>query len=154
MDRSWAAVVVLALGMGACRSPALTPGAAATASHSKAKEAAMTEWKGQFSGATRGAQQVVESSAQWQRLWSVIGQSAPAEPDFKSYFAVAVLLGQRNTGGYQVQWREPDSSGTATVVTYKEIKPQGITMQVLTQPYAVKVFPRGKPQILVEAAQD
>ena len=154
MDKSWAAVTILALGLGACRSAPTTPRDAATAPQTKVKEAAMLEWKGQFSGVLQGAQRVIESAAQWQTLWSEIGQGAPAAPDFESSFAVAVFLGQRTTGGYRVEWREPDSSGTSTVVRYKEREPQGITMQVLTQPYAVKVFPRGKSQIAVEAAQD
>jgi hypothetical protein len=150
-------VAVLALGLGACRSARPqpvppTPADAATAAQAKVKEAAMQDWQGQFSGALQGAQRVIESPAQWQALWSEIGQGAPDAPDFKSSFAVAVFLGQRNTGGCGVAWLKPDSSGPATVVRYKETKPQGITMQVLTQPYAVKVFPRGKFQILVEAA--
>ncbi len=114
----------------------------------------MLEWKGQFASVLQGAQRVIESTAQWKTLWSEIGQAAPAAPDFKSSFAVAVFLGQRNTGGYRVEWLQPDASGAATVVRYKEMTPQGITMQVMTQPYAVKVFPRGQRQIKVEAAQD
>jgi hypothetical protein len=153
MAQSWMAAALLVLGLGACRSAAPAPGSAATA-RGGVKEAAMQEWKGQFSGALQSAQRVIESAAQWQALWSEIGQAAPAAPDFKSSFAVAVFLGQRSTGGYSVEWLEPDSGGAATVVRYKESKPQGITMQVLTQPYSVKVFPRGRSQIRVEAAQD
>jgi hypothetical protein len=114
----------------------------------------MQEWKGQFSGVLQGGQRVIESAAQWQALWSDIGQPAPAGPDFDSIFAVAVFLGRRNTGGYGVGWLDPASSGPAGVIRYKEIKPQGVASQILTQPYAVKIFPRGKSRIQVEAAQN
>ena len=138
------AALILALALGACRG----------APQPQVKEAAMTEWKGQFSGALQGAQKILRSEAEWLAAWAEIGQAAPAAPDFKSSFAVAVLLGQRSTGGYRVQWLDPDSSGAATVIRYKEMKPQGMSMQALTQPYAVKVFPRGKADIRVEAAAD
>jgi hypothetical protein len=154
MDKSWPAVTVLALGLAACRGAMPSPSDAATAQQDRAKEAAMQEWTGQFSGMLQNAQRVVASVAQWQALWSEIGQSAPPSPDFGSSVAVAVFLGQRSTGGYRIQWLQPDSSGTVTVVRYKEMKPQGITMQVLTQPYAVKVFPRSRSPITVEAARE
>ena len=114
----------------------------------------MTEWKGQFSGAVQGARRLIRSEAEWSAAWAEIGQSAPAAPDFKTHFAVAVLLGQRSTGGYRVQWLEPASSGTQTVIRYKVMKPQGMAMQALTQPYAVKVFPLEKADIRAEEAAD
>ena len=138
------AALILALALGACRG----------APQPQIKEAAMTEWKGQFSGALQGAQRVIRSEPEWQAAWAEIGQAAPAAPDFKSRFAVAVFLGQRSTGGYRVQWLEPDSSGPATVVRYREMKPQGMAMQALTQPYAVKVFLLDKPEIRLEQAAD
>jgi len=153
----WAAA--LALALGSCRSETPRPASPAPAdtttdAQAKVKEAAMLEWKGQFSGALQGAQRVIRSETEWQAAWAEIGQGAPAAPDFRSHFAVAVFLGQRSTGGYRVQWLDPDSSGPATVVRYREMKPQGITMQVLTQPYAVKVFPRDKADIRAETAAD
>jgi hypothetical protein len=149
-------IVALALGLaaGACRSVAPTTQGATASAQGKVKEAAVMEWKGQFSGAIQGGQRVIESAEQWQAAWSEIGQKAPAAPDFKTFFAVAVFLGQRNMGGYRVQWLEPDSTGSALVIRYKVLKPQDFGIQVLTHPYAVKVFPRGKAQIKVEAAAD
>jgi hypothetical protein len=137
-------LLLAGLALGACRSQGSAP----------AKEAVMSEWKGQFSGAVQGARTVIRSEDAWRGTWAAIGQEAPPAPDFRTQFAVAVLLGQRNTGGYRVLWLEPDSSGTATVVRYKEMKPQGMAMQALTQPYAVKVFPLGKPDIRVEESAD
>ena len=151
------AALTLALALGACRGETPRPlpaGEGTTAAQAKVKEAAMTEWKGQFSGALQSAQRVIRSEPEWQAAWAEIGQAAPAAPDFKSRFAVAVFLGQRSTGGYRVQWLEPDSSGPATVVRYREMKPQGMAMQALTQPYAVKVFLREKADIRAEAAAD
>ncbi|MDD5627672.1 MAG: protease complex subunit PrcB family protein [Elusimicrobia bacterium] len=139
------AALALALALAACGGVPRAP----------VKEAGMTEateWKGQFSGALQGARRVAQSEAQWRELWAEIGQAAPPAPDFRTRFAAAVLLGERRTGGWRVQWLEPDSSGAATVVRYRELKPDGMALQALTQPYAVKVFLREKPEVRVEAA--
>ncbi|MBI5241963.1 MAG: protease complex subunit PrcB family protein [Elusimicrobia bacterium] len=114
----------------------------------------MTEWKGQFSGALQGARKVIRSAADWRSSWAAIGQEAPTAPDFKTHFAVAVLLGERRTGGYRVQWLGVGPAGGATVVKYKEMKPEGMALQAVTQPYAVKVFPLEGGDIRVEEAED
>jgi len=111
----------------------------------------MTEWKGQDSGVGEGSHLVIRSQPQWQALWARIGQAAPSAPDFQSSFAVAVFLGQRSTGGYRVQWLEPEAAGPATVVRYRELKPRGFAIQALTKPFAVKVFASAAAEIIVEA---
>ena len=151
MERLGTLLAAAALLCGACRgAPARTQAAAA------GQEAAFmdTEWKGQFSGALQGSRRVVRSEAEWRQVWAEIGQAVPAAPDFKSLVAAAVFLGQRSTGGFGVKWLEPDLSGPALVLRYKEIRPRGMTMQVLTQPFAVKLFPRTAADIRLEEQPD
>lgn len=113
-----------------------------------------SEWKGQFSGARQGARKIIRSEADWRSVWAAIGQEAPPAPDFKTHFAVAVLLGERRTGGYRVQWLDAGPAAGATVVKYKEMKPEGMALQALAQPYAVKVFPLAGGDVRVEEAAD
>ena len=112
------------------------------------------EWKGQFCGVLKGSHRVLATAQQWAQAWAEIGQPAPPAPDFNSVFAVAVFLGERSTGGYGVKWLDPAASGPAAVVRYHETKPRGFATQVLTQPYAVKLFPRTARDMLVEALPD
>ena len=150
MNRAWACLSIVTLLCGACKN-APAHKAVAPALEVGNKEAADMEWKGQFCGVLQGSHRVINTAQQWQAVWAEIGQAAPAAPDFKAYFAVAAFLGQRNTGGHGIKWAQPDSSGPATVVRYREIRPRGIAIQVLTQPFAVKLFPRSMPEALVEA---
>ena len=106
------------------------------------------QWQGAFCGVVEAQARVVEDEAQWKRLWKDIGAEEPGVPDFKARFAVAVFLGQRNTGGYAARLMEPESAGGATVVRYKVSAPKGLVIQAITQPYHVRLYPRAGLTIL------
>ncbi|MFA6002799.1 MAG: protease complex subunit PrcB family protein [Elusimicrobiota bacterium] len=112
------------------------------------------EWKGQFCASSQSGHRVATSPEEWASAWAAVGQAAPSAPDFSQQFAVFVFLGQRNTGGYGVKWLETTSSDTVLSIRYLETKPSGMTMQVMTQPFAVHLFPRTGRQIKVEKASD
>ena len=147
--RLWPVLAILTVACGACLGPANK--GAAPAPEIGFKEAAAMEWKGLFCGVLQGSHRVLSTAADWRQAWADAGQAAPPTPDFKAYFAVIVFLGQRNTGGYGVRWTDPESSGATTVARYRIVTPRGLSIQVLTQPYAVKLFPRTAPEIRVEA---
>jgi hypothetical protein len=110
------------------------------------------EWKGQFSSVNEPAVRVIKDGAQWAKTWTDIGAGAPATPDFKSYWGVAIFLGQRNTGGYGIRWLPTVVHAETLTVRYQESKPRGLVVQVLTQPYAIKLFPKaGAEDISVTA---
>lgn len=111
----------------------------------KRKEKKAMEWKGAFCAIDAPTQIVVKTDEEWQALWKKLDKPAPAA-DFKKFFAVAVFLGTEPTGGYGVSWQ---AKGAA--VSYKIKKPEGMAIQALTQPYAVKLFPRAKGEIKVVA---
>jgi len=77
-------------------------------------------------------------------VWEKVGKPAPAA-DLKTHFAVAVFAGQRPTGGYSVSWQQHGSS-----VSYRWVKPKGMAMQVITQPYDIKLFPAIGAPVKVE----
>src|SRR6185369_14205291 len=96
------------------------------------------EWKGAFCPIDAPTQTVVQTQDEWEALWKKLDKPAPAA-DFTKFFAVAVFLGTEPTGGYGVSWQAKGNT-----VTYKIKKPEGIAMQALTQPYAIKLFPKAK----------
>ncbi|MDD5655799.1 MAG: protease complex subunit PrcB family protein [Elusimicrobia bacterium] len=119
------------------------PAAAGEDASTPVKEAAMLEWKGQFSSAEQPDARALKTAADWAAAWAAIGTAAPEAPDFQGFFGAAVFLGQRSTGGFGVRWLEPRRRDGKLEIFYQETKPTGLTMQVITQPYAVKLFPRG-----------
>ena len=111
----------------------------------KKKEKKAIEWKGAFCSVTEPTTSVVKTMEDWDGLWTMIGKPAP-EADFKKFFAVAVFLGTEPTGGFSVSWE-----AAANTVRYKVKKPEGMVIQSLTQPYAVKLFPKVNGEIKVVA---
>ena len=109
------------------------------------------EWKGQFCGESRASHRCLATTQEWRQAWSQIGQPAPPAPDFSRQVAVLVFLGERPTGGFGVQWLDPAASAAVLVVRYKLAVPRGMVPQVLTQPYALKLFPKTAPEVRVEA---
>ena len=135
------AAVLLLCSCGGSSPSATNPGPEPDGSR-RLEEAATMEWKGQFSGVERPAARVIRTPADWAETWADIGATPPQTPDFKTYIGAAVFLGQRNTGGHGIRWLEPQLRGDRLDIFYRETKPTGLTMQVITQPYAVKLFPR------------
>lgn len=111
------------------------------------------DWKGPFCAVSVPSHRIARTTDEWKDIWMKIGETPPGLPDFKDYFAVAVFLGMRNTGGYGVKWLEPEASGSVLTISYQEIKPRGLSMQVITQPYAVKLFSKASPEtkIIIQA---
>jgi hypothetical protein len=150
MNKRGAVLAALMLACGACRCAPRK--ASVSTAQTGSPEASAMEWHGTFCGETAGSQRIIQSAPEWRALWTrSIGKPAPPAPDFKSQFAIAVFLGQRNSGGYSVAWLAPEISGQVTVVPFREVLPRGMTIMALTQPYAVKVFSRTTPDIKVEA---
>ena len=112
---------------------------------SKAWGAAMMIWAGSFCPVDKPSHRVVETPEAWTALWKELGKPAP-EVDLEKHFAIAVFLGTRPTGGYGVSFDEPVDGKKETVVRYSVRPPRGMAIQAITQPYAVRLFPRaGKP---------
>ena len=128
----------------------LVLGLAASPAANAKKEAAKMEWKGAFCRVEEPSHRVVKTAAQWQRLWRDIGRPAPAL-DLTRYDAVAVFLGRRNTGGYGVVFAEAVVKSSSTVVGYRVKEPSGFVTQVLTAPFAVRLYDKSDKPVSVEA---
>jgi len=145
-----AALLLILLAASCRKAPAVisSPSTAATA-----KETVPMEWKGQSSSAAKPWTVIVKTQAQWEKVWETIGQEPPPV-DFTAHFAVAVFLGQKNSGGYGINFLDPthDSAAQTLTIRYEMTSPKGMAIQVLTQPYAVRLFPKTDLAVNVETA--
>lgn len=116
-----------------------------------AVNAQLLEWNGQYGGPVDAGHRVVVDANGWTRLWRLLGQEYAPPLDFTKYFAVAVMVGERPTGGYTVEFLDPMPKGVDVTVRYRVRAPTGFTTQALAQPWKVRAFPRVKGKMYVEA---
>lgn len=105
--------------------------------------------KGAFSGFQKAAEMVVTNQTQWGALWQEhSGQQEPkkAAPaiDFAKETVLFVALGQKNTGGHQIQIvdiiRRPGR--TEVLVVRRKPAPGAMNLQALTAPFHIVRVPR------------
>jgi hypothetical protein len=109
----------------------------------------LREWRGSQSGVAEAGQRVARTQAEWDQLWSrmtanQVPASAPPKVDWKAEMVVALFMGGRPTGGYGVTIKSVTTGEKEIVVAYEETAPppDAITIQALTQPYAMAVIKR------------
>jgi hypothetical protein len=99
--------------------------------------------KGYRSGVREPLQTVVRSQAEWDSVWKrhSVETNPPPPPfvDFKRQIVVAVFLGEKPTGGYDVEIIGAEQSDGALVIHYREKSPLpgSIAIQALTQPFHI-----------------
>ena len=98
-----------------------------------------------MSGVDRTEQVVARTAAEWQALWQrhAPGRPAPAV-DLSRNMVVAVFLGSRPSGGFQVEITGVRSDGKLLVVQWTERRPgrDQVASQVMTSPAHVVTVPR------------
>jgi protease stability complex PrcB-like protein len=137
----------------ACSSEATKPGekpkpTIATAEAPTTRLSFLTIDKGSQSGVREPLQTVVRGPAEWKTLWqkhaSIKPNPLPAPAvDFSKEIVVGVFLGEKPTGGNDIDIIRIEQSGAALVIEYREKNPLpgSIVTQALTQPFhIVKVF--------------
>jgi VWFA-related protein len=132
------------------------PGAPTTApSASSAPSQMQTINADMMSGVARAEQAVVRTESEWQALWQrhAPGRPAPAV-DFSRNMVVAVFLGSRPSGGYQVQITEARIQGTTLVVYWREGRPGPgqVAAQVMTSPSHIVTVARHTGDVRFEKA--
>lgn len=115
-------------------------------------ETLLMEWTEQFSNVEQADARVCRTPEEWKSLWKRIGAPEAPAADMNAYFAVAVFLGQRNTGGHSVRLLDPEVKNDKQIIRWEERKPTGIVFQAITYPYAVRLYPKTTLPIVVEAA--
>ena len=109
----------------------------------------VTVEQGNFSGIVEPLELVIHTPAEWQNLWkrhvSIQSPPSPVPPiAFDTEMVVAVFLGQKNTGGYEVNISKAERRGPAVTIFYNVgiPKPGGVSIQAITQPFHIVRMPR------------
>lgn len=150
MLRIACSIAVLAFSMG--RTPPEPAPVEKSSAPAPAEEAAVSEWKGQFCAVATPSAELIQDAEAWKTLWKETFAKEPPQADFSRYVAAAVFLGSRNTGGYHVEFLEPETRGAATVLRWREKRPRpgSMVIQAFTQPYAIRLFPRPSGPLRLE----
>ena len=100
--------------------------------------------KGSRSGVREPLQIVIRSQAEWDALWKrhVSIETNPSPPraiDFNKEIVIGVFLGEKPTGGYDMEIIRAEQTAGALVIHYREKNPPpgAIVIQVLTQPFHI-----------------
>lgn len=127
-------------------------------------------WEGQYCDTGhRSMAQIIRDQKSWAVLWErvpgvlsladrlstneptfeIYAPRPPPEIDFTRFVAVAVFLGDRPTGGYEVQFLDPVLEKDVLMIRYRERKPAGAVTMAITQPFAIRLFPKADVRIEV-----
>jgi PrcB C-terminal len=99
--------------------------------------------KGYRSGVREPLQTVARNQAEWDSVWKrhSVETNPPPPPfiDFKNQIVVALFLGEKPTGGYDVEIIRAEQSDGALVLHYREKSPLpgSIAIQAMTQPFHI-----------------
>lgn len=103
-----------------------------------------TVLKGHRSGVPEPLQMVVRNQSEWSTLWQRHVSIEPSPPplpaiDFSKEIVVAVFLGEKSTGGHDVEIVRIDQNNDVLLVAFVEKSPQpgGVVTQAFTQPFHI-----------------
>lgn len=100
--------------------------------------------KGYRSGVRAPLQIVARSQNEWAALWRQhasgdLSSRPPPAIDFEKEVVVALFLGEKPTGGYDVQISRAEQTNDGLIIYYREKDPPpgGMVVQALTQPFHI-----------------
>jgi hypothetical protein len=102
--------------------------------------------KGYRSGVREPRQAVVRSQAEWLELWRTHSNelySTPPTVLFDQQVVVAIFLGEKPTGGYDITITRTERSGDELLIFYQEKVPTpgSMLVQAFTQPFHMVRIP-------------
>lgn len=99
---------------------------------------------GDYSGAKQSNQMEMDSNTEWEDFWVNELQrdiNNIPEVDFDKDMVVALFLGERHTGGFQISTTKIEEYEHEIEVQYEEHVPDGIVTQAFTYPYQLITMP-------------
>ena len=100
--------------------------------------------QGAYGGIEAPLQIVIRDEAEWRRYWALLHQHLAARPqlpkiDFETQQLLLVCMGQRASGGYQVQVQKVMHYRQHCEIVVRQFSPGAgcVEPMVLTQPYQV-----------------
>lgn len=108
-----------------------------------------------MSGVERRQAVVVQDETAWLRVWREhAGDGLPPAVDFRTQTVLAVFLGTKTSGGYDVTITGVRQEGGATVVTWVERRPAPgqVAAMVITSPAHLVAVPKIAGEVRFEPA--
>jgi len=100
---------------------------------------------------------VIENSEEWERIWSLAKPERPPPPviDFSTHLGIAVFMGGRATGGYEILIEQIIDAENEIIVDVKETYPgRGIIVtDAFTSPHHIIKVERVQKPIVFEVQQ-
>jgi hypothetical protein len=109
-----------------------------------------------MSGIDQAQQAVARTATEWEALWRRHAPGRQAPPvDLAKNMVIAVFLGSRSSGGYQVQITGVRREGDALVVQWAERRPAPgmVAAQVMTAPSHLVTVPRHAGEVRFEKVE-
>lgn len=112
-----------------------------TASKSEKNEAPLYEVLSQsaYQGRDEKSFEVIGDKASLVKLYETIHDTEVPKIDFKKQRVVALFLGQRNSGGYEIKIKNVEEKDNKIYVTVEEVgpKPGDMATMAITNPFVV-----------------
>jgi VWFA-related protein len=137
----------------AAPTPTPAPAPTAPAAVAGAPVAMTTINSDMMSGIDAPQQVVAKNAAEWRALWQRHAPGRPEPPvDFTRNMVVAVFLGSRPSGGFQVDITNVRSDGKTMVVEWAERRPAPgqVAVQIMTAPSHLATVPKHEGDVRFE----
>ena len=108
------------------------------------------QWSGAFSPYQQFSAQVIRDGGSWSKIWAQLHQPPPQAFDAGRHMALAVFLGMRRTGGYDLAIEPAGRTDSVLLFRVRELAPaaDAFVPQVLTNPYRILVVPASTRPVL------
>jgi len=102
------------------------------------------EWKGYHCGYTKAARLLIKTEGRWKEVWEKVHHRRLLKPElpkvnFPKEMVIAVFMGERRSGGYEIKIRKIIKTEKEIVVEVEEKEPSSefLRTMALTQPYHI-----------------
>ena len=90
-----------------------------------------------YQGKEDKSYEVIKDKTSLQNLYALVNDTEVPKVDFSKSRIVALFLGQRNSGGYEIKVKNVEEKAGKIVVTVEETKPEGMATMAITNPYTI-----------------
>ena len=110
------------------------------------------KWSGPHGGGPTYAVRTLQTAEAWDAFWKQVEREKPRSLNLAREMAVAIVLGERRTGGFSVDIATARAEDGKLVIQYQEKTPAPDMMvtQMLTAPWVVAVVPRSDLPVVAQ----
>lgn len=90
-----------------------------------------------YQGKEEKSYEVIKDKTSLQNLYALVNDTEVPKVDFSKSRIVALFLGQRNSGGYEIKVKNVEEKEGKILVTVEEIKPEGMATMAITNPFTI-----------------